>query len=198
MNHLVRCICVVALAATPLRAFAQEPAPAPVPPAPPTDTVRAESLPAAPVVAPRPVEPSADQQKYLRGIRTAARGVAQLKTGVDRVNRAEATKDTTRLKAAGRMLAGLCGTARGFMAQGRPGMSPAFYEDSARVRARRLTLQVDSLIKAMPTCETEAVKAPTRIAASLLLRLKSYEAALQDFRSFVATPAPATVPPQKS
>src|SRR6185503_8564653 len=187
MNHLVRCICVVAFAATPVRVSAQEPAPVPTPP---TDTVhRAESLP-PPAVAPRPVEPSADQQKYLRGIRTAARGVAQLKTGVERVSRAEATKDTTRLKAAGRMLAGLCGTARSFMGQGRPGMKPTVYEDSARVHARRLTLQVDSLIKAMPTCETEAVKAPTRTAADLLGRLKSYEAALQDFRTFVLAAPP--------
>jgi hypothetical protein len=146
------------------------------------------------------VEPSADQQKYLRGVRTAARGVAQLKTGVDRVSRADATKDTLRLRQAGRLLAGLCGTARNFMAQGRPGMKPTVYEDSARVHARKLTQQVDSLIKAMPTCETEAVKAPTRIAADLLGRLKNYEAALQDFRSFVLAPPPPSPssPPQKS
>ena len=195
MNHLVRCICVVAFAAAPVRVSAQEPAPVPTPP---TDTVRrAESLP-APAAAPRPAEPSADQQKYLRGIRTAARGVAQLKTGVERVTRAEATKDTTRLKAAGRMLAGLCGTARSFMAQGRPGMKPTVYEDSARVHARKLTLQIDSLLKAMPACETEAVKAPTRTAAGLLGRLKSYEAALQDFRTFVLAAPPVAIPPQKS
>jgi len=196
MNHLVRCACLVAVVATPLRIRAQEPPPPSTPPQ--TDTAhRAESLPPAPL---RPIEPSADQQRYLRGIRTAARGVAQLRTGVDGVARAEASRDTIRLKRAGRLLAGFCGTARTFMAQGRTGMSPTVYEDSARVKARRLTLQVDSLIKAMPACESDAVKAPTRTAAGVLGRLKSYEVALQDFRTSVLglPPSAATAQPQKS
>jgi hypothetical protein len=101
-----------------------------------------------------------------------------------------------RLRRAGRLLAGLCGTARTFMAQGRPGMAPAVFEDSARIRARRLTLQVDSLIKAMPLCETNAAKTPTRAVGDLLARLRSYDAALQDFRTNVlGLPAP-TAPAQ--
>lgn len=183
MNSALRS-CLVAVVVTPLTLTAQQPAPQ-------SDSARqADSQPAV-----RPLEPTADQQKYLRGLRTAARGVAQLKTGVDGVGRAGSSNDTTRLKRAGRLLAGFCGTARTFMAQGRTGMSPTVYEDSARAKARRLTLQVDSLIKSMPLCETEAAKAPTRVAGELLARLRSYEGALQDFRTNVLTPPPAA-PPQ--
>lgn len=186
MYRTLRRYCAIAAVAAPMAVAAQEP------PAVPPDTARRPD--SAPAVR---AEPTADQQKYLRGVRTAARGVAQLRTGVDGVARAEGRKDPARLTRAGRMLAGLCGTARNFMAQGRSGMSPVVYEDSARVRARRLTLQVDSLIKAMPPCETDAAKAPTRVAADLLARLRSYETALQDFRVFVlgATPPVSTPPP---
>ena len=187
MNRLACCAYIVAFAAMPPRVRAQETPPVP----PPGDTARRpESLP------PARIEPTVDQQKYLRGFRTAARGVAQLKTGVDGVARAQGSKDPARMTRAGRLLSGLCGTARNFMAQGRTGMSPMVYEDSSRVRARRLTLQVDSLIKAMPPCETDAAKAPTRIAGELLVRLRSYEAALQDFRTFVLgfAPPPPTQP----
>lgn len=144
----------------------------------------------------RPPEPTADQQQYLRGLRTVARGVAQLKSGVDGVVRAEAAKDTSRLRRAGRLLAGLCGTARTFMAQGRPGMKAVAYEDSARVKARRLVVQVDSMIKTLPACETAAGKTPKQSAAELLGRLRSYEAALQEFRVIVATPVVTPPAPQ--
>ncbi len=156
------------------------------------DTTRRDSA-----VAVRPPEPTADQQRYLRGLRTVARGVAQLRSGVDRVGRAEGSRDTTRLRQAGRLLAGLCGTARNFMSQGRATMQPAVYDDSARVKARRLVLQVDSLIKSVPSCETGAPKAPARTAAELQGRLRSYETALQEFRTAVAAPAavaPASQP----
>ena len=144
----------------------------------------------------RPPEPTADQQKYLRGLRTVARGVAQLRSGVDGVVRAETSKDTLRLRRAGRLLAGLCGTARSFMTQGRPSMQAVAYEDSARVKARRLVVQVDSMIKTLPACETAAGKAPTKSAADLLGRLRSYETALQEFRVIVATPVATPVVPQ--
>jgi hypothetical protein len=137
------------------------------------------------------LEPTADQQKYLRGMRTAARGIAQLRTGVDGVTRAEASKDTTRLRRAGRMLAGLCGTARTFMRQGRTGMQPTVYEDSMRLKARRLALVVDTLVKAMTPCQADAGKTPARVAADLALRLKSYETALQEFRAATLAPTPA-------
>jgi hypothetical protein len=187
MLSLLQRACLVAFVVTPITLTAQEPVPAPAPPA---DTAR----PADTAPAPRPVEPTADQQKYLRGLRTAARGVAQLKTGVDGVGRAESSKDTTRLKRAGRLLAGYCGTARTFLSQGRVGMSPTVYEDSARIKARRLTLQVDSLIKALPACATDAAKAPTRLAAGLLARLRNYETALLEFRSGVMAPQTPTQP----
>ena len=158
---------------------------------PPVDTARPETA----VVA-RP-EPTADQLKYLRGLRTVSRGVAQLRSGVDGVARAEGSKDTLRVRRAGRMLSGLCGTARTFMRDGRSTMKADVYEDSARVKARRLVLQIDSLIKATPTCDTAAVKRPARAAADVLGRLRSYETALQEFRTIVATPNPAPTVPQQ-
>lgn len=183
MRRTIVGICtLVSVAAAPLQSRAQSDT-GPLP----ADTTKRDS--AAPL---RPAAPTADQAKYLRGLRTVARGVAQLRSGVDGVARAETSKDTTRLRRAGRLLAGLCGTARTFMSQGRPGMQASAYQDSARVKARRLVLQVDSLIKALPTCETSAGGTPTRAAGTLLGRLRSYEAALQEFRTSVAAP---TVPP---
>jgi len=188
MRGLTRGACVAAwLAVTAAQSAAQGGAAA-APPQP-SDTVRHDTVAPA-----RPAEPSADQLKYLRGLRTVARGVAQLRSGVDGVARAEASRDTTRIRRAGRMLAGLCGTARTFMTQGRAGMQPAVYEDSARVKARRLVVQIDSLIKTAPTCETGAGKTPGRAATDVLERLRSYETALQEFRMTVATPAPVTPP----
>lgn len=160
-------------------------------PALPSDTTPRDT-----VVPVRPLAPTADQLKYLRGLRTVGRGVAQLRSGVDRVTRAEASKDTTRLKEAGRMLAGLCGTARSFMRQGRAELRPAAYEDSARVKAQRLMLQIDSLIKRTPICEDSAGKTPRRAATDVLGRLRSYETALQEFRTAVATPGPVIPPVQ--
>lgn len=192
MRGLTRGACVAAwLAVTPLRLAAQDTTVLPPPHS--ADSSRRDTV--APARAP---EPTADQLKYLRGLRTVARGVAQLRSGVDRVARAEASKDPNRLREAGRMLAGLCGTARTFMTQGRTGMQSAVYEDSARVKARRLVVQIDSLIKTAPACETGAGKTPARAATDVLGRLRSYETALQEFRTTVATPvptAPPTTPP---
>src|SRR5262245_20162314 len=114
MRSMMRGMLLPALIVAPLRLPAQDS----VPPLP--------SLPPAAVAAPRqdtavlrPAEPTADQLKYLGGLRSVARGVAQLKSGVDQVARAEASKDTARLRRAGEMLGGLCGTAGSFMKQGR-------------------------------------------------------------------------------
>jgi hypothetical protein len=185
MNHVVRVMTVLLVAVIPARA--QEPVPQPVPPPPvPTDSIQGMDTAATPV--PVRLEPTADQQRYLRGMRTASRGVAQLKTGVDRVTRAESTRDSLQLRRAGRFLSGLCGTARSFMTQGRATMKPTVYEDTMRLKARRLTGQIDSLIKAMPACETEAPKDPRTAASLLTSKLKSYDTALQDFRG--TTPDP--------
>jgi hypothetical protein len=162
--------------------------PTPAPPPVPADT------PVTDTVAPLPPPPTADQMKYLRGLRTAARGVAQLRSGVDNVSRADGTRDSLRLRRAGRMLSGLCGTARTFMRQGRATMQPTVYDDSLRLKARRLTFQVDSLLAVMPGCETNAAAAPTKTAAGLVERLRAYEEALQDFRTATTSPVPATSP----
>jgi hypothetical protein len=115
------------------------------------------------------------------------------------VARAEATKDTARLRRAGSMLGGLCGSAGTFMKRGRGTMKPTVYEDSARVKARNLVVQIDSLLKTMPVCDSTAAKAPARTAGTVLGRLRSYETALQEFRTIVAAPAPppATTQPQR-
>lgn len=186
MRSVMRAMSLLALTVAPVRLQAQDS----VPPTPvlPVDTPR----PDTPVL--RPPEPTADQQKYLGGLRSVARGVAQLKSGVDGVARAEALKDTARLRRAGEMLGGLCGTAGSFMKQGRSAMKPTVYEDSARVKARNLVVQIDSLIKTVPACDTTARKAPARTAGTVLGRLRSYETALQEFRTAVATPAPVPGP----
>lgn len=150
-------------------------------------TDSAPTLPPAPAPAPAPT-PTPDQQKYLDGLRTAGRGIAQLKDGIDRVGRNRA--DTAQLRMAGQRLGGLCGSAGSFMRQGRARMSHAAYLDSARTVARRLNQQVDSVIAFLPTCQREGGKKPTATAATLLARLRSYEGALQKFRE-VAVLAPA-------
>ena len=122
----------------------------------------------------------------LEGLRSAGRGVAQLKDAVNRVTSSK--RDAQRLKQAARRLGGLCGTARGFMTAGRAKMQPTAYQDSTRLKARRLSLQVDSLIRATPTCESSAARQPDSTAASLLTRIKAYDTALKDFRAAMAVP----------
>ena len=137
--------------------------------------------------------PTPAQKRYVDGLRTVGRGVAQLKDGVDRVFRARASADTSRQRQAGLRLGGLCGTAHGFLTRGRAQMSSAAYEDSVAAIARQLALSVDSLARGLPPCQKEAGKAGERIANDLVGRLRGYEASLQRYR--VATgiaPAPAT------
>src|SRR5258708_31396209 len=64
--------------------------------------------------------PTLEQTRYLEGLRSVARGVAQLRDGIDRVARTQQGRDTLRQRQAGRRLGGLCTTARRFMAPGRP------------------------------------------------------------------------------
>jgi hypothetical protein len=154
----------------------------------------AQATDSAPTVPPAPAPtPTPDQQKYLEGLRTAGRGVAQLKDGINRVGRNRA--DTAQLRMAGQRLGGLCGSAGSFMRQGRARMSHAAYVDSARTLARRLNQQVDSLIAFLPTCQREGGKKPTATAATLVARLRSYEGALQRFREVaVLAPVQPTTP----
>jgi hypothetical protein len=164
------------IAAVPLRA--QQP----VPPAPDSarpESVRAESARAV---------PTPEQQKFLSGLRTATRGLAQLKDGVNRVTRTRATGDTASRRRAGHFLALVCGSARAFVRRGRPALNPTAYSDSARLAARRLVTQLDSVVAYTATCEENAAAAPARTATDLAKRLKSYDATLRDFRVAIGLP----------
>ena len=155
---------------------AQQPAPA--------DSARPESAPTA-------VTPTPDQKHFLDGLRTASRGIAQLKDGLSRVNRSQAGHDEASRRRAGRLLAGVCGSARAVLARGRPQMRVSAYEDSAGVKARRLTSQIDSLIAYTPACEQAAGATPVPVAADLTKRLKTYDAALREFRIAAGLPVKA-------
>jgi hypothetical protein len=72
---------LLALTVAPLRLQAQDSIP-PTPAPTPVDTPRYDTA------VLRPPEPTADQLKYLGGLRTVSRGVAQLRSGVDGVSRA--------------------------------------------------------------------------------------------------------------
>lgn len=150
---------------------------------------------ATPALAPPSPPPTPAQTRYLAGLRSASRGVAQLKDGVDRVLRSLARPDSIRVKQAGSRLAGLCGAARGFMANGRAQMQAAAYQDSARIKARALAVQVDSLLRYVPTCEAWAARAPGRTANELLDRLRVYEASVREFRT--AAGIRSRLPPQE-
>jgi len=71
---------------------AQQPAPA--------DSARSESTPTA-------VTPTPDQKHFLDGLRTASRGIAQLKDGLSRVSRSQAGHDETSRRRAGRFWPGV-------------------------------------------------------------------------------------------
>lgn len=138
--------------------------------------------------------PTPGQKRYVDGLRTASRGVAQLRDGIDRALRTRG--DTARHRLASQRLAGLCGTARGFLGRGRAQMSPSVYDDSARVIARHLVLQIDSVAGFLPTCQREAARRGADVAGTLVTRLRAYEAALQRWRALFVPPAqPADSPP---
>jgi len=148
---------------------------------------------AAPPRDTAPQPPTLEQVRYLEGLRSVARGAAQLRDGIDRVSRTQQTRDTVRQKQAGRRLGGLCTTARSFMASGRPRMQATAYSDSMRIVARQLTARVDSVLKFLPTCETTAGKKPASVAADLLNRMRAYETALATFRTALAPPKPDSI-----
>src|SRR5881409_1743606 len=176
----MRCLAVLCCVAATV-AGAQQPTPPPSPP--PPDSARAESA-----LAPPPA-PTPEQKRFLDGLRTATRGIAQLKDGLNRVTRTQSKSDSVSQRRAGRLLAGLCGSARAFMGRGRPYMKPAVYEDSTRLKARRLTTQMDSLISYTTSCEQTATAVP--VATELTKRLKSYDAVLREFRLAVGLPVKA-------
>jgi len=130
--------------------------------------------------------PTAEQLRYIEGLRSVARGAAQLRDGIDRVARTQQARDTLRQRQAGRRLGGLCTTARSFMSSGRPRMQATAYSDSTRAVARQLVARIDSVLKFLPTCETTAGKKPATVAAELLNRMRAYETALAAFRTGLA------------
>jgi hypothetical protein len=160
-------------------------------PEPPPDSLHAEAesvpAPLPPPAPPAPPAPTPEQQRFLNGLRTATRGIAQLKDGMSRVTRA-GTRDSVVQRRAGRLLAGLCGSSRGFLKRGRPQMTPTVYEDSVQLKAQRLVTQVDSLIKYTTTCEDSAAARPTPAMVGLGKRIKNYDAALRDFRLAIGLP----------
>jgi hypothetical protein len=171
----MRCLAVLFCIATSLGAQQPEP---------PADSARAapESVPPSP-----PPPETLEQKRFLAGLRTATRGIAQLKDGMSRVTRA-GTRDSVAQRRAGRFLAGLCGSSRGFLKRGRPHMTPTVYEDSVQLKARRLVTQVDSMIKYTTTCEDSAGATPNATVVGLGKRMKSYDAALRDFRVAIGLP----------
>src|SRR5258705_745222 len=116
------------------------------------DSVLPSPAPApAPVPAPLPAsEPTIEQVRYMEGLKTVTRGVAQIRDGLNRVTRAQQADSVTRRNAA-RRLGELCGTARSFIVNGRPKMQATAYADSIRIVAKQLTTKLDSLTSTLPT-----------------------------------------------
>ncbi|PYO88822.1 MAG: hypothetical protein DMD58_11260 [Gemmatimonadetes bacterium] len=153
------------------------------------DTVtHKDSVPPPPVPAPAPpspppaAAPTIEQIRYLAGLKTATRGVAQIRDGVNRVVRTQQADSLTRRRAA-RRLGGLCGTARSFIVSGRPKMQATAYADSMRILAKQLTVRLDSLNASLLVCEKTAGKDPSTVATTLTGRLKTYDDALLAFRT---------------
>ena len=141
------------------------------------------TVPPPPLPRSEPAPPTPEQRHYVEGLRSVARGAAQLRDGIDRVSRTQQSADSARQRLAGRRLGGLCTTARSFMSSGRPRMQPNAYADSMRIVARQLVVRIDSVLKFLPICETTAGKKPASVAADLLNRMRGYETALAAFRA---------------
>jgi hypothetical protein len=152
----------------------------------PTDTAPPPPLPLmSPPVEP-PLPPTPEQVRYLEGLRSVGRGVAQLRDAIDRVARTQQAGDSVQRRRAARRLGGLCTTARSFISTGRPRMQPTAYTDSMQIVARQLVMRIDSVFKFLPTCETTAGKTPVPISADLQKRLQAYDTALLAFRAGLA------------
>jgi hypothetical protein len=147
-----------------------------------TNAAAQQSTPVPPDSAP----PTPEQLRYLDGLRTAGRGIAQIKHAITSV--ANAAGDSVRLERAAFRLGGLCGAGRRFMTSGRRRMRPGAYQDSTEIQARRLALRVDSLIHAAAGCQRTARTQPDSTAAVLLREVRSYEAVLRDFRTAIGLP----------
>ena len=132
--------------------------------------------------------PNPAQDRYLQGLRTAGRGVAQIKDGISRVVRTQSSRDTAQARLAAKRLGGLCGAARGFITSGRGQMEPNAYDSATRKPAKDLLTQLDSLALSVQTCQLSAGKTPASVTTELLGRLHRYEAALATFRAAIGLP----------
>ena len=135
-----------------------------------------------------PPPPNPGQQRYMQGLRTAGRGIAQIKTGIDRLNRARGSRDSSQVKLATKRLTAYCSAARGFIASGRGQMDPVVYDPPTRKQARDLTLQLDSLSLSAKECQGAKGLAPELLSTGLVARLRSYDAALAEFRTAIGLP----------
>lgn len=135
-----------------------------------------------------PPPPTPKQERYLRGLRTAGRGVAQIKNGISRVVRAHSAGDTSRVHQAGLRLSGLCQAARRFIVSGRSQMALNAYEMPIRKPARALAFRLDSLAAFTRTCQHQAGKTPEATSTEMLKRVRDYEEALADFRTAIGLP----------
>ena len=142
-----------------------------------------ESTATAPPPAPNP-----QQQRYLQGLRTAGRGVAQIKTGIDRLNRVRGSKDTSQVKVAVKRLTAYCSAARSFIASGRGHMDPLAYDPPTRKPARDLALQIDSLSLSAKECQNSQGLSAQALNTGLVARLRAYDAAVAEFRTAIGLP----------
>ena len=145
-----------------------------------------DSAAAATTTAPPPPNPL--QQRYLQGLRTAGRGIAQIKTGIDRLNRARGGHDSSQVKLAAKRLTAYCSAARGFIASGRGQMDPVAYDPPTRKQARDLALQLDSLSLSAKECQGAKGVTAQGLSTGLVTRLRAYEAALAEFRTAIGLP----------
>lgn len=173
--------CVILITAAAGRVEAQDTVP--VIPAPPSP-VPAPPVPPAPPAPPPP--PTIEQIRYQEGLRTAGRGVAQLRDGVERVQRTQQASDTVAQRRAAQRLGGLCTAARSFITGGRPKLQPNAYEDSLRILAKQVVVRLDTLTRLLPDCAKTARREPTTVASNIAKRLKAYDDALLAFRTALA------------
>ena len=141
-----------------------------------------------------PPPPTPEQAKWMQGLRTAARGIGQIKSGIERVQRARGG-DPARLLDAGKLLAGYCGTARGFLRTGVARMPSTAYTGDGKAIARQVVTQIDSVIRESVTCEQQAGRDPATSVDRLAPILRSYETAIAAWRAMMGLPA---TPPPKS
>jgi hypothetical protein len=121
-------------------------------------------------------------------LKTAGRGVAQLKYGIDRLNRAQGVHDSAQVVLASRRLVGMCSAARGFLVSGRGQMQPTAYEAPTLKPARDLVFQLDSLTQSVKDCLSTKGQLPPTVSPGLATRLHAYDTALAGFRTAIGLP----------